>query len=184
MQTRQNSFWIGCGLRWFTVLTALLLATAGLSVRAEDNDMPSPVHSDIQLYIINIDFPPDPLVSHPTPSAMETRFWQELNQAMEAQSGYHLTESLERADYRVKIACTGVLNCSRLQVAIQKPNRDTLVTYQLPIRKYPWEKINLSQVSQHLASTLKERIEGLQSGGTGDYGAQPAEKPAVQTQAE
>lgn len=149
----------------------VLLGIAGLSILsnclapafAQDFDGRKSVH------LFSLNFPPDQIAQYPIPPMQETRFWQLLDREMQATDHLTLTESLEEADYRVELNCSGIFNCSELAVDIKDAQRNLLTSFTLKHIAPFWGlgKPNLDKISRQLAIRLDERIKQLGQGGYG-----------------
>ncbi|MDX2085865.1 MAG: hypothetical protein SFZ03_10815 [Candidatus Melainabacteria bacterium] len=138
-------------------------------------------HPPVRLYVINPDFPPARFSDYPLPPVEETRFWQLLDTALDKTQTLTLTENIEQADYRVELLCTGITYCSKLQVNVYSPQRDALASYQLKVRRYPWQSFDLARTASVLGSTLTERVALLQQGGVGSFGIEGSALPLRQS---
>jgi hypothetical protein len=150
------------------------VALVGLSL-AVGSLAPQPAHAQEggarkTLYIFSTDFPSAEVMQVPPPPVQETKFWQLMDKEMQATNSLQLTESMEKADYRVDLRCGGIANCEKLVVDIKDPNRNVLSTFTLTGYK-PYYRFfgppNLEKVAHDLTARLAERLHDIDQGGFG-----------------
>lgn len=153
----------------------LPLLGVGLSLLATTVLLAQPAHSDDTkprklIYLFSHDFPLDTFSSEPTPPVSTTRFWQLMDKEIKATPDLTLTESVDKADYRVELRCGGIRECSKLVVDIETPTRDVLASFNIRngMRSGRFNrKPNLEIVAQELTQRLDERFKLLEQGGYG-----------------
>lgn len=157
---------------WRAIIPVVLV---GLSILAT-NLLPLPAQSEETsgkkaLYLFSLDFPPDLTTQYPSPPMQETKFWQLLDQEMQATHNLMLTESMEKADYRVEIRCAGALNCLNVAVDVKDLQRNVLTSFEIK-RIHPllglW-KPDLEKVARELAIRLDDRLKLIEQGGGYGY---------------
>lgn len=157
--------------RWQKLLPAVLLSLGLLG----SSVFPQLAHSQEDgthrkvVYLFTTDFPPSVMTQYPSPPLQETKFWQLLDKNFTATQDLSLTDSLEDADYRVELRCSGILNCTRLIVDVKDSKRTLLSSFNLTNYSSYWGlgKPNLNFVSQQLTQKLDEHLKLLDKGGYG-----------------
>lgn len=150
------------------LVTGLGILSVGLTVPTGQAQEES-VTPRKMIYLFSTDFPPNPVAQYPSPAKEQTRFWQLLDKEMATTSDLTLTENLEHADYRVELRCSGIFNCSQLDVNIKNANREVLGSFKL--KKFApmmgMGKPNLELIASTLTQRLDERLKMINRGGFG-----------------
>ena len=119
------------------------------------------------IYVQNSEFPPNEVfVSYPPNQKRKTRFWEYLDKELAA-NNMRLTENMEEADYRVDLKCAGIIQCSRLQVFIESPNRDVLTSFPVEQVRLLYTPPQVPIVARRISEKLEQHLNLLEKGGYG-----------------